>query len=90
MCSAGGHVVIRLQPQAAASSWFGGGLVRHVRDLAARPQVFFGRPVAVEAPLHLERLRLIHEGHLVDRAVAGRAADALLHMDLVVEVDEIW
>ena len=32
---------------------------------------------------------LVDERHLVDAAVAGHAADALVHVDGVVEVDEV-
>ena len=63
--------------------------VGHVEDLVARPYVFFRCPVTIEAPLHKEGLRLIHEGHLVDRAVAGRAPDALPDVNLVIEIDEV-
>src|SRR5713101_5521421 len=56
---------------------------------AARTHVAFGAAVAVEAPLHLQRLLLPHERHAVHLAVAGRAADALVHVDAVVEVDEV-
>ena len=34
-------------------------------------------------------LLLLHQRHLVDAPVAGLAADALLHVDAVVEVDEV-
>ena len=34
-------------------------------------------------------MRLVHERHLVDPAVTGDAADALLDVDLVVEVHEV-
>ena len=37
----------------------------------------------------MQRRLLIHERHLVDLAVAGDAADALVHVDAVVEVHEI-
>ena len=64
-------------------------LVRHVEDLISRAQVLLWRPMAVKAPLHLKRLGLVHQRHLVDRAVAGRTADALTYMDLMIEVNEI-
>ena len=63
--------------------------VAHREDLAARPDVFLRVAVAVEAPLHLQRVLLQHQRHLVDAPVAGLAADALLHVDAVVEVDEV-
>ena len=45
--------------------------------------------MAVEAPLHLQRRLLQHQRHAIDAAVAGLAADALLHVNAVVEVDEV-
>jgi len=46
-------------------------------------------PVAVEAPGHLERFRLLYELHPVDPSVTGDAADSLCHVDGVVEIDEV-
>ena len=45
--------------------------------------------MAVQAPLHLERIFLIHQWHLVDSAVATGASDALVHVNLVIEVDVV-
>ena len=45
--------------------------------------------MAVEAPAHRERRGLAHQRHLVDAAVAGRAADAFGDMDAVIEVDVV-
>src|SRR5215211_113624 len=45
--------------------------------------------MAFETPPHRERRLLIHQRHLVNGAVTGRAADALLHVNTVVEVDEV-
>ena len=45
--------------------------------------------VAIEAPFHLERGVLPHEGHPVDAPVATRAADAFIHMDAVVEINKV-
>ena len=52
-------------------------------------RVRLGVAVAVEAPLHGQRLDLLHRRHLVHPAVAGVAAHALVHVDGVVEVDEV-
>src|SRR4249920_897283 len=49
-------------------------------------EVLLGIVVAVEAPLHLQGLGLIDEGHLPDRPVASGAADALVHVRRVIEV----
>ena len=61
----------------------------HVKDLFGRPEAPLRVAMAVEAPLHLKRLLLPHQGHLIDSAVAAYASDALLHVDAVVELDEV-
>ena len=66
-----------------------GGFVVDAEDRRARPDVALRIAVAVEAPFHLQRLLLPHQRHPVDPAVARRAADALVHVDAVVEVDEV-
>src|SRR5205814_1453025 len=45
--------------------------------------------VAVQAPLHVKRRRLPGQRHLIDAAMAGGAADAFLHVNTVIEVDEV-
>ena len=50
----------------------------------------FGLLMAVPAPLHQQGVLLPHQGHLVDAAMAGLAADALADVDAVVEIDEVW
>lgn len=60
----------------------------NVKHGLARPQMFFRGPVAVQAPLHEERRLLMGERHLVDPAMAGAAADPLVHMNAVIEIDE--
>src|SRR5690349_1082497 len=65
------------------------GDVPHLVDRLPRAEELFGRAVAGDAPLHLQGVGLVDAGHLVDPAVAGLAADALLHVDRVVEVDEV-
>ena len=47
-----------------------GGLPLHVEDGLRRAQVRLGIAVAVEAPLHVQRLVAPGERHLVDRPVA--------------------
>ena len=58
----------------------------HVEDLGGRAEEVLGGAVAVEAPLHAERLGLVDLVHLVDRPVAAVAAHAAVHVDGVVEV----
>ena len=45
--------------------------------------------MAVQAPLHQERVGLKHQRHLVDLAVAGGAADAFVDVNAVIEIGEI-
>ena len=45
--------------------------------------------MATQTPLHLQRLLLIHEGHLIDWTVAGIAAHSLIDMNAVIEKDEV-
>src|SRR5471030_1070652 len=67
-----------------------GRLVIDAEDRRSRADVALRAAMAVEAPFHLQRLVLRHERHAIDLAVAGGAADALVHVDAVVEVDEVW
>src|SRR5262249_37419236 len=60
----------------------------HVDHLLARPQVFLRTAVAVQAPFHQQRGHLVGEGHLVDSAVTAGAADPLVDVNAMVEVDE--
>src|SRR5688572_18470343 len=55
-----------------------GRRIAHREDLRARTNVVFRVAVTVEAPLHLQRVLLEHERHLVDAPVARLAAHALL------------
>jgi len=45
--------------------------------------------MAIEAPLHQQRVRLENQRHLIDRAVARRAADALADVNAVIEIRKI-
>ena len=68
----------------------GRGLVGDVVDLGLRAaRSCSGWRWQLEAPLHLQRLLLPDERHLVHATVAGRAAHALVHVGAVVEVDEV-
>src|SRR6185436_6289762 len=46
--------------------------------------------MAIETPFHGERSDLVDARHLIDPTVAARAADAVVHVDRVIEVDEVW
>src|SRR5262249_40417863 len=54
-----------------------------------RTYVSFRIAVAIEAPLHLQRVLLPHQRHAVDLSVTRRAADSLIDVDAVVEIDEV-
>ena len=45
--------------------------------------------MTLEAPLHLKRSRLIGKRHQIDAPVTSRASDTLVHMDAVIEIDEV-
>ena len=65
------------------------GLPGHIENLLARADEFFRLAMALQAPLHIQCLCFPHQRHLVDLAVAGLAADSLVDVDAVVEVNEI-
>jgi hypothetical protein len=46
-------------------------------------------PMASEAPLHLQRLRLVHQWHLVDRSMTGIASHSLSYVDAVIEKNKV-
>ena len=51
---------------------------------------FGGRiAMAIQTECHAERLGVINLIHLVDAAVAFHATDAAIHVDGVIEIDEI-
>src|SRR5205823_13661976 len=57
--------------------------------LVWRPEVPLWIAVTFQAPGQLEGLRRPGQRHPVDLPMASRAADALLDVDAVVEVDEV-
>ena len=59
---------------------------RHVVDLRGGTKILGRIAMAVQAPLHLQRVLLIHQRHLVHAAMTAGAANALVHMDRVIEV----
>ena len=58
----------------------------HVVNLLNGPHESFRRAVTLQTPLHLQRLRLEKNRHLVDAPVTRRAADTLFHVNAVIEV----
>jgi hypothetical protein len=66
-----------------------GRLIEGIENFIPWAHVFLRLPVAAEAPIHLQRLRAPGQRHLRDRPVASGAADPFIHVNAVVEVDEI-
>ncbi len=61
----------------------------HVKDFLFRSHKIFRPPMTLQTPFHLQRRSLRHDRHLIDPAVAGRASDALVHMNRMIEVSEV-
>ena len=61
-----------------------------IENLIARTNIFFRGAMAFETPFHVKRVRLPGERHLIKLAMTCRAADAVTHMNAVVEKNEIW
>ena len=51
--------------------------------------IFLRVSVTIEAPAHLEGCVLIHQRHRIHTPVTGFAADALLYVNTVVEINVI-
>jgi hypothetical protein len=64
-------------------------LITHGGDEFARPDILLGMAVAVQAPLHLERVLLPGERHLIHPAVASLTTHSLVDVDAVIEIDII-
>src|SRR5215470_555832 len=62
----------------------------HTEDELAWPDEPFRRAMALQTPLHLQGLCLPHQRHAVHAAMTGDAANALVQVNTVVEVDKIW
>ena len=65
-------------------------LVSHIKDLVSWTDKLGRVAMAFEAPFHIQRMGLPHQGHLVNLAVARLTADALVDVDAVVEINEVW
>src|SRR5215467_11368628 len=61
----------------------------HVEHLVPRTDETLRIAVTFEAPLHLKRVHLPYQRHLIDSAVAGRAPDALIDVNAVIEINEV-
>src|SRR5208337_802063 len=58
-------------------------------NLVLGAKVWLRIAVAIQAPAHRERRSLKDKGHLVDRAMAGRAANPLVDVDAVIEINVV-
>ena len=72
-----------------AFNLIGRSLPVHIEDLFPGPENLFGISVAIDAPLHEERAGLEDERHLIDGAVARGAANALVHVNAMVEIGKL-
>lgn len=65
-------------------------VVIEVIDFFERAEIFLRGAVALEAPAHGVRLRLVDDFHFVHVAVAALAGDAAVHVGGVVEINVVW
>src|SRR5262249_27893765 len=63
--------------------------ILHVEDALPGTNVQLRIAMAAQAPLHLQGCDLPGDRHLVDATVAGRAPHAFVHVNAVIEVDEV-
>lgn len=61
-------------------------LVIIIEYFGLRPDELFRSTVTCDAPLHLKRIFLKNDRHIVDRTVAGRTAYALSDMNTMVKI----
>jgi len=61
----------------------------HVVNLIERAQGHLRITMAIEAPLHQERVCLKNQGHLIHRAVTRRAANSLTDVNAVIEIRKV-
>lgn len=61
----------------------------HSEHFLLRPDELLGIAMTFEAPLHIQRRDLIGKRHQVNSPVTGRATDALVHVNAVIEIHEI-
>jgi hypothetical protein len=45
--------------------------------------------MAIVAPLHVERIDLVHQRHLIHPPVASGASDSFVNMDTVIEINKV-
>jgi hypothetical protein len=60
-----------------------------VEDLGSRADIPLRLPVTVDAPVHVESVDPVHQRHFIHLAMAGRATDALVDVNAVIEINEV-
>src|SRR5260370_38060440 len=84
-----GPKIVRLSQLSTDFRLIIGSLPIHIENLIFGAENRLGIAMALQAPLHQQRIGLKHQWHLVDLPVARRAAYALIDMNAVIEIDEI-
>jgi hypothetical protein len=62
----------------------------HREHFFLRPDELLWVPMTFETPLHIQRSDLIGQRHQIDPPVTGRTTDAFVHVNAVIEIDEVW
>ena len=65
-----------------------GWLPIHAEDVLAGPYKPLRITVALQTPLHIQRVLAPHKRHLIHSSVAGHTAHAFVDMNAVIEIDE--
>ena len=76
----------QLTPENSLIDW---RLPTHLEHLIFGPQKIFGMPVTIKAPRHMEILRFPGQRHLINAAMTRLATNAFIHVNTVIEVDEV-
>ena len=61
-----------------------------VKNFALRPEIPFGRKMALHAIFHPESIHSFHPRHLAHFTMAAHTADSLVHVNRVVEVHIVF
>jgi len=62
------------------------GVPVHIEDLGRRAKEILGGAMAIKAPLHAERLRLVNHAHFVHRSMTAVTAHSAVHVHGMIEV----
>jgi hypothetical protein len=62
---------------------------RHGEHLFLGPDELLRVAMTLEAPFHIQRRDLISQRHQIDSSVTSRTPDAFVHVNAVIEIDEI-